>query len=71
TNTNSTPITVEGAYDAFTITNRENPAFFTYTLASGASMEATNIGSRTSVYMTGTYDFARYDSLGQFQDYGY
>ncbi|WP_152623340.1 hypothetical protein, partial [Aneurinibacillus migulanus] len=26
TNTNSTPITVEGAYDAFTITNRENPA---------------------------------------------
>ncbi|KPD08831.1 hypothetical protein AM501_07810, partial [Aneurinibacillus migulanus] len=45
TNANSSTITVEGAYDAFTVTNRENPALFTYTLAPGASMEATYTGS--------------------------
>ncbi|KIV52238.1 hypothetical protein TS64_22770, partial [Aneurinibacillus migulanus] len=65
-------ITVEGAYDAFTVTNRENPALFTYTLAPGASMEATYTGStNANVTMTGKYDSALYDSSGGLQNYQY
>ncbi|WP_161795197.1 DUF6531 domain-containing protein, partial [Aneurinibacillus migulanus] len=72
TNANSSTITVEGAYDAFTVTNREKPALFTYTLAPGASMEATNTGStNANVTMTGKYDSALYDSSGGLQNYQY
>ncbi|WP_276912948.1 hypothetical protein, partial [Aneurinibacillus aneurinilyticus] len=66
TKTGNGMVQVTGPYDGFTVTNRENPALFTYTLAPGASMEATYTGtSYASVSMTGKYDFALYNSSGE------
>ncbi|KPD04686.1 hypothetical protein AM501_30520, partial [Aneurinibacillus migulanus] len=73
TKTGSGRVQVIGPHDVFTVTNREKPALFTYTLAPGASMEAAYTGatSYANVTMTGKYDSALYDSSGGLQNYQY
>ncbi|CAM4339515.1 RHS repeat-associated protein [Paenibacillus endophyticus] len=71
TNTYSSDITIEGAFDAFAVANRVNPALFVNQLASGASMEATNKSAAdAAVHASGIYDFAMYTSAGAFEAYG-
>ncbi|MGG4147214.1 DUF6531 domain-containing protein, partial [Paenibacillus algorifonticola] len=70
TNANSQAITVEGAYDAFQLTNRTNPALFERTLQPGSSFEAAYTGTKdANVKMTGVYDLALYDAAGDIKSY--
>ncbi|KPD05468.1 hypothetical protein AM501_26155, partial [Aneurinibacillus migulanus] len=70
TKTGSGMVEVIGPPDVLTVTNRENPALFTYALAPGASMEATNMGtSLTNVYVTGKNYSALYDSSKELKIY--
>ncbi|MFB5680880.1 RHS repeat-associated core domain-containing protein [Paenibacillus terreus] len=66
----NSPVTIEGSYDAFTVTFRANPALSKIELSPGQSMEAVNTGTTDArLKSTGTYDLARYDSSGMLDLY--
>ncbi|WP_235338322.1 DUF6531 domain-containing protein, partial [Paenibacillus wulumuqiensis] len=70
TGNSSSPTIIEGAYDAFTVTNRANPALIKPTLKPGQSVDAVNVDSVDSVLrMTDTYDLAVYNTDGSLKQY--
>ncbi|WP_052755978.1 RHS repeat-associated core domain-containing protein [Paenibacillus durus] len=72
TNADAVPILVEGAFEVYTLKDRTTPALFVSALQPGTWMETKYTGDGDAdVKITGTYDFASYDSTGTLTQYGH